>query len=315
MSRRLRADALHPELRRVYRFLPSVPIQHPWALKLAQAGSRGRKPPTLPEGMHYRYQTVAGGDAVHVFTPTGERERAALLWIHGGGMVLGSAAQDHARLIDLARELDIVVVSVEYRLAPQHPYPAALDDCSAAGRWILTRTGDLGVDGGRIAIGGQSAGGGLAASLVQRIHDEGGPQPVAQWLFCPMLDDRTAANRSLDGVHHFLWNNTANRVGWTAYLAGPPGGASTPGWAVPARRADLGGLPPTWLGSGDIELFHAEHVAYAGRLTAAGVPCVLDTVRDGPHAFESIVTSAPVSRAYVERATSWLADRLAADDT
>jgi acetyl esterase/lipase len=156
------------------------------------------------------------------------------------------------------------VVSADYRLAPEHPYPAPLDDCLAAWTWLQDNSPARGVDPTRVAIGGQSAGGGLAASLVQRVHDDpGAAQPVAQWLFCPMLDDRTAAERKLDATKHILWNNTSNRMGWRSYLGVEPGAASTPEYAVPSRRADLAGLPPTWIGTGDIELFYDENRAYA----------------------------------------------------
>ena len=275
-----------------------------------QAGNRIRVRPRVPAGMSHLFVDLGGGAAVHVYAPLEERVRPALLWIHGGGMVVGGAFQDHARCMALARDLDIVVLSAEYRLAPGHPFPAPLDDCHAAWRWLLAHGDELDVDTQRIAVGGQSAGGGLAAALVLRIHDEGGPQPAAQWLFCPMLDDRTAADRELDGMRHYLWNNVSNRVGWTAYLNQPPGGHDVPAYAAPARRTDLRGLPPTWIGTGSIELFHDENRRYADQLAAAGVPCVLDTVPGGPHAFESIVAWAEVSRAYTARATSWLAEAL-----
>jgi acetyl esterase/lipase len=225
-------------------------------------------------------------------------------------MVIGSAAQDHARCIAVARKLEIVVASVEYRLAPKHPYPAPLDDCYAAWSWILANAASLDVDRTRFAIGGQSAGGGLAAGLVQRIHDAGGQQPAAQWLFCPMLDDRTAADRGLDAVRHYLWNNVSNRVGWTAYLGREPGGPDVPDHAAPARRADLRGLPPAWIGAGDLELFYDEDRRYAQRLSDAGVPCVLDTVPGGPHAFESLAAKTEVSQRYLRDAEAWLAENL-----
>ena len=218
----------------------------------------------------------------HVFAPRGRQRRAAVLWIHGGGFVVGSASQDHARCVRLARDLDVVVVSAEYRTAPGNPFPAALDDVHAAWTWLVEHADELGVDPGRLAVGGQSAGGGLAAALVQRVHDAPGAQPVAQWLFCPMLDDRTAADRSLDPVRHYLWNNRSNRVGWRSYLGVEPGAPDVPRYAAPARRENLAGLPPTWIGCGDIELFHGEDRRYAEALAAAGVPIVLDVVQGAP---------------------------------
>lgn len=125
-----------------------------------------------------------------------------------------------------------------------------------------------------------------------------------------MLDDRTAAQRDLDQVGHFLWNNKANRAGWSAYLGAPPGSPGIQAWAAPARRTDYGGLPPAWIGAGTVELFHDEDRAYAAGLAAAGVHATFDEVPGAPHAFESIAASAPVTKAYLDRATTWLRDHL-----
>ena len=135
----------------------------------------------------------AGGVKLRVYIPA-EPSGAGLLWIHGGGLVLGAAAMDDVHCGETARELGVTIVSVDYRLAPRHPFPAAIDDCFAGWQWLRSNLGELGLDADRLAIGGQSAGGGLAASLVQRVHDEG-DAIAAQWLFCPMIDDRTAADR------------------------------------------------------------------------------------------------------------------------
>ncbi|QXT63925.1 alpha/beta hydrolase [Tessaracoccus palaemonis] len=308
---RLRPSALHPQLRSFFRFVPNPPITRPWLLRLMQAGSTRASRPKLPASMTHRFVPLGDGAGVHVYRPEGDRPRAGVLWIHGGGFVVGSASQDHARCVRLATDLDVLVVSAEYRTAPGSPFPAALDDVHAAWTWLVGHVDELGIDPGRLAIGGQSAGGGLAAALVQRVHDAPGVQPVAQWLFCPMLDDRTAADRSLDPVRHYLWNNRSNRVGWRSYLGVEPGAPVVPRYAVPARRENLAGLPPTWIGCGDIELFHGEDRRYAEALTAAGVPTVLDVVQGAPHAFESISGGAAVSTAYLRRAEGWLRGHLA----
>ena len=312
---RIRLSDVHPELRRAYWFMRTVPVGRPWFLELA-----GRAMPLTPDPKPQagiRFEKVGFGLAsgARVYTPAGGGSGGAVLWIHGGGMVLGAASQDDRRCFELARELDVVVVSAEYRLAPQHPFPAALDDCRAAWQWLQEHAPNRWIDPARVAVGGQSAGGGLAASLVQRLHDEGGVQPVAQWLFCPMLDDRTAANRDLDAVRHILWNNAANRVGWRAYLGVQPGALTVPEHAVPGRRADVSGLPPTWIGTGDIELFHDENVRYADALCDAGVDCVLDLVAGAPHAFESLVPTADVSRAYRTRSVEWLRAHLSRESS
>ena len=309
----MRAGALNPQLRRAYRFVPAAPISRRWQRLLLRRAAGLLPPPRIPEAMTYRRVDLGPGVAAHVYAPAGaDADRGALLWIHGGGMVIGSAAQDHRRCFGVARALGIVVVSVDYRLAPEHPYPAPLDDCHAVWSWMLSTAHECGVDRDRMAVGGQSAGGGLAAGLVQRLHDEGGVQPVAQWLFCPMLDDRTAADRTLDPARHAVWGNRANRVAWTGYLGAEPGGREVPGYAAPARRTDLAGLPPAWIGAGDAELFFGENRRYAQALSAAGVPTEFDVVPGGPHAFESFAAGAPVSRDYRARAQRWLSDRLTA---
>ncbi|UOE44120.1 alpha/beta hydrolase [Agromyces larvae] len=313
MAARFDSSLLHPELRTKFARSNNPPVVHAWQRALLRSGMRlmpGAKP---ARGVTVERVSVPGGQVANVFTPSGfgaDAPGPALLWIHGGGLVIGSMAQDDARCLDVAAELGIVVVSVEYRLAPEHPYPAPLDDCDAAWAWLQSVAAARRIDPARVAIGGQSAGGGLAAALVQRIHDRGGVQPVAQWLFCPMLDDRTAADRSLDAVGHVIWNNRSNRAGWGAYLGSAMGGADVPAEAAPARRIDLTGLPPAWIGAGDIELFFAEDRDYAERLAAAGVEVEWAVVPGAPHGFESMAGDTAVARSYVAGAQRWLATQL-----
>lgn len=301
---------LHPQLRGPVTRAPQLDATNPLMRWAGAHLVRFLPPARLAPGMLRERIRVGTHAAARVFTPAGGGTGGALLWIHGGGLVVGAAVQDDVRCIAAARALDIVVVSADYRLAPRDPHQAALDDCHTVWRWLLDRAPERGIDISRLAIGGQSAGGGLAAALVQRLHDEGGPQPVAQWLFCPMLDDRTAAERSLDAEDHFVWSNASNRVGWTSYLGQEAGAPTTPPHAVPARRADLSGLPATWIGTGDIELFRDEDRAYAPGLEGAGVDTTLDEVAGAPHAFETLAPRAPVTVNYMERATDWLGERL-----
>lgn len=168
---------------------------------------------------------------------------------------------------------------------------------------------DLGVRPDRIAIGGESAGGGLAASLVHRLYDENGPQPVAQWLFAPMIDDRTAADESLDEIEHWVWDNRANRVGWTGYLGTNRKDNTVPPYAAAARRMDLSGLPPAYIAVGDIELFYAEDQSYADRLRHAGVEVTFDVVPGAPHGFENWARDTAPARELLSRAHLWLRER------
>ncbi|WP_420714721.1 alpha/beta hydrolase [Mycobacterium sp. Aquia_213] len=235
--------------------------------------------------------TLSSGAGVRLFRPAGVTEPApALLWIHGGGYVIGSAQMDDRLCRGFCRRLGITVASVEYRLAPEHPYPAPLEDCYSALTWLA---GLPAVDRTRVAIGGASAGGGLAAALALLARDRGEVAPFFQVLAYPMLDDRsseTAAN-----PNYRLWDTRSNQFGWTAYL-----GDADPAVAVPARRDDLGGLAPAWIGVGTHDLFHDEDLAYAERLRAAGVPCQVDVIPGAFHGFDMIAPKEQVSQRFFD---------------
>ena len=306
-------NQIHPTLRKATASFPKLPVTSGFGRSLTRALLPLLLPkPKLPAGITIKKLKTADGLSLRIYTPAGQRTRAAMLYIHGGGMMIGSPAMDDALLASTAAELDIVIVSPDYRLAPENPYPAPMDDCHSAWNWIQQNLLQRGIDGNRIAIGGESAGGGLAAGLVLRIHDEGGPQPVAQWLFCPMLDDRTALDRSLDDIDHFVWNNKMNLVGWRSYLGKSFGTDQVSAYAVPARREDLRGLPKAWIGVGDVELFFEENKAYASKLTSAGVPCQLEIVPGAPHAFEGLAPDSELAKDYLAEAKSWLKAALSA---
>jgi acetyl esterase/lipase len=162
-----------------------------------------------------------------------------------------------------------------------------------------------------VAVGGASAGGGLAACLAQRLRDEGGRQPAVQLLVYPMLDDRTAAQRELDDGGHLVWHNRSNRAGWSAYLGAAPGVPETPAYAAAARCADLRGLPPAWIGVGDLDLFWGEDRAYAERLEAAGVAVELVEIAGAPHGFDTMAPDVPLARTFAAHQHAFLRERLA----
>lgn len=222
----------------------------------------------------------------------------ALLWIHGGGFVMGDPENDQENSLALVRELGIAVAAVKYRLAPRHPFPAPMDDCYAALRWLFAESKSLGIRQDRIALGGASAGAGLAAGLALLAHDRAEVPVVFQLLIYPMLDDRTATRIDLDRSPLRLWDNECNRFGWTSYLDQAPGSVNVSPYAVPARRLDLSNLPPAWLGVGTCDLFHDEDLAYAGRLRQAGVPCEVRVVDGAYHAFDRVSRDAAVVRAF-----------------
>lgn len=242
-----------------------------------------RRLPTPPvpvvAGTTVRRRTVPARDDqppvdVLVYEPEGRRRPSgALLWIHGGGFVIGDPVSYNALCSRFARELDLVVVSVDYRLAPEDPFPAGLEDCWSALRWLHEHADELGVDPARVAIGGDSAGGGLAACLAQLAQDRAEGLVAFQLLVYPMLDDRTVLRTAHAGTGRFVWTPRSNRFGWTAYLGHAPSEVEDRPYAVASRRAELSGLPPAWIGVGDLDLFHAEDLDYAARLRAAGVAC------------------------------------------
>ncbi len=217
-----------------------------------------------------------------------------LIWLHGGGYVMGKPEMDDGSCADYARRLGLAVVSVDYRRAPKHPFPAGLDDSYSTLKWVAARAQPLHVDPNRIAIGGASAGGGLAAALAQLAHDRQEIRPAFQLLIYPMLDDRTVLRTDIHDGDYVTWNQASNRFGWESYLGRKCGAEDVPPYAVPARRTDLSGLPPAWLGVGTIDLFHDEDVAYAQRLNECGVRCELQRVPGAFHGFDVFNPRLPI---------------------
>jgi acetyl esterase/lipase len=284
-TRPMPSTDFHPDLRRFARLAPRA-LVGPRSLRLVRALS-GLQRSKTPDGVEVL--TLGSGVGVRLHRPVGvSQPTAALLWIHGGGYVLGSARQDDALCHRFTRELGITVASVDYRLAPEHPYPAPLEDCYSALTWLA---GLPAVDPARVAIGGASAGGGLAAALALLARDRGEITPVLQLLAYPMLDDRSGAEPK--NPNYRLWGPKSNRFGWAAYL-----GHADPQVAVPARRDDLSGLAPAWIGVGTNDLFHEEDLAYAERLTAAGVPCHVEVVPGAFHGFDLMLPKAAVSQTF-----------------
>ncbi|WP_205649389.1 alpha/beta hydrolase [Agromyces sp. LHK192] len=289
----------HPDLA-VARFIPKISFSR-GSLRFLR-----RKLPTMPDvpGMRIENVSIPGGDGappvrVRVYDPVDRAaDSPALLWLHGGGFLIGDPEQDEASSIGFARDLGALVVSVDYRLAPEHPSPAATADAYAALTWLFDQAAERGVDPARIAIGGASAGGGLAASLALYAHDRGVVRPAFQLLVYPMLDDRTVLRDDLDTRWVRGWTPKSNRFGWTSYLGGEPGASDVSAYAAPARRVDLTGLPPAWIGVGSLDLFRDEDRVYAERLREAGVPCEYVEIEGAFHGFDAILRKAGVSKSF-----------------
>jgi len=235
---------------------------------------------------------------IRLYQPTATTQpTAGLLWLHGGGYVSGSVEGEEIRARALAAELGCVLVSVEYRLAPETPFPGPIEDCYAALCWLYTNAAELGVDAARLAVGGGSAGGGLAAALALLARDRGEVPLIFQALMAPMLDDRTV---TLDPPHpytgEFIWTHESNRFGWTAWLGAEPGGADVSPYAAAARADDLAGLPAAFIAVGALDLFLEECLTYAQRLIRAGVPTELHVYPGVYHGFQ-MVPNAQVTQA------------------
>jgi acetyl esterase/lipase len=224
---------------------------------------------------------------VLVYTPaTATGPRPVLLHMHGGGYVLGTPEINDEANRALVAEVGCVVVSVDYRLAPDTRYPGAVEDCYAALRWLYANADALGMDRNRVGICGESAGGGHAATLGLLVKKRGEFNLCLQMLDCPMLDDRTGAADPHPYCGEFVWTRNSNRFGWQALLGVEPGSADVPVEAVPARATDVGGLPPTFIAVGALDLFLEESLEYARRLVRAGVPTELHVIPGAYHGFQ-----------------------------
>ncbi len=234
---------------------------------------------------------------VYVVNSTPNAKRPAILHTHGGGFVTGAAKDRLVDLQKLALELDCTIVTVDYRLAPETTYRGSTNDTYAALEWLHAEAASLGVDPAKIAVMGESAGGGHAALLALKARDVGKVPLVAQILVYPMLDDRTGSTTMPPPpIGSILWTATKNRFGWQSFLGQPPGTAQVPVAAVPARHRNLAGLPPTFIGVGAIDLFVDEDIAYARRLIAAGVPTQLEVVPGAFHGFDGVAASTQVAK-------------------
>jgi len=265
------------------------------ALREALSGGGG-------EGVKIRDLFIAGPEGapdvrVRIYEPLdADRPLPGLLWIHGGGYVCGIPEQADRRICEIVGEIGCISVSVNYRLAPENPYPAPLEDCYAAFKWMNEQASELGLDPALIAIGGGSAGGGLAAGLGLLARDRKEFKVCHQILLYPMLDDRTGAGKGGNLADAPFWTIHNNRFGWQCYLDGTPGRNDIPAYASASRAKDLSGLPPAFIVVGGIDILAREDVSYAQRLLGFGVEVELHVYPGAFHAFDVKVPDAQVSK-------------------
>ena len=254
-----------------------------------------QRPPPVPTDITVERQSVptAHGDVdVYIYQRNPSGPQPALLWVHGGGYIVGTAEDDRARII--AENLDCTVVSVDYRMAPEYPFPAGPEDCHSTLLWMVEHAQALKIDTSRLAIGGASAGGGMAAGVALMNRDRGGPALALQLLMYPMIDN-LHDTPSGQYTNHPIWDQGTSFSAWEMYLDGTPGVDASP-YAAASRATDLAGLPPAYICVGTEDLFRDEDIDYARRLIDAGVPCELAVFPGMYHGGDMLVPRARISR-------------------
>ncbi len=253
---------------------------------------------SLPPGdVTIEETAIPGADCeipIVIYQPPGPAPRGGLLWLHGGGYIVG-LARDDARCIEFAEVVGCTVVSVDYRLAPEATYRESIADSFAALQWMVDNSDDLGIDAGRLAIGGGSAGGGLSAGLALYNRDHKGPDVAYQLLIYPMIDDTHDTPSGHEDTCPTVWNRDVSFKAWRMYLGDEYGTDHVSPYAAAARAKDLRGLPPALVTVGTLDLFRDENIDYAQRLMAAGVPTDLLVYEGMFHGVEMLVLDAVVS--------------------
>jgi len=306
-----------PEVAAALAALGGFPPVTPDLVPLMRQGLPGRVPPTdedLQRGGAFTVEerSVPGPDgapdvSLLICRPTGTTTPVgAVYWIHGGGMVLGDNRAGVLEALDWAQELQLVVVSVEYRLAPETPHPGPVEDCYAGLVWTAAHAAELGFDPARLVVAGASAGGGLSAGVTLVARDRGAPALAGQLLIYPMIDDRNDSPSAVQMADTGTWGRTANTTGWTALLGEARGGPDVSPYAAPARERDLSGLPPTFVDVASAENFRDEDVAYATRIWQAGGRAELHVWPGGFHGFDGFAPEAVISHEARAARLRWL---------
>lgn len=299
-------ERIHPDLKQAFMNAPKMNITAETLPALRKAFERSPEDLPKDEAVKIYDEVIGSGLRVRVYTPkTEQKEYPALLWIHGGGHILGTPEQDDALSIRFAKEAGCIVVAPDYRLTPEHPYPADIDDCYNALVWMVE---NLPVRKDRVAVAGQSAGGGLTAAVVLRARDSGGPAICFQMPLYPMLDHRNITPSTYQMTDHRGWCREFNVFSWKAYLANVSG--DVPVYASPAMAKNLADLPPAYMLVNGLDPFRDEDIDYANRLMKAGVPVELHVVPGVTHGFEVIFTDAEVSIKAMNEYVNVLAEAL-----
>ena len=270
------------------------------ARRAAMSASRAAVPkadfPHLDVTEH-TYAGPAGDLTLRLYRPKSAPAKGpGLIYIHGGGMIMGDLDSQDENMREASTALDMPIASIDYRKAPEHPYPAAPEDCYAGVCWVFEQAAELGMDTDNIGLMGASAGGGLALAVALMLRDRGGPKLNYLLPIYPMIDDRNQTPSSFDITDPRVWSRDANHAGWNAYLAGRAGEADVSPYAAPARVEDASGLPPAYIVVGDLDLFVDENVEYATKLRRAGVPVELHVYPGAFHGSNNFVYWSELSK-------------------
>ncbi|MGN7477460.1 alpha/beta hydrolase [Solibacillus silvestris] len=295
---------VHPELKEIFALMPKMPISLQ-SLKDIRAGIAEQiSQPNAPESPNVETieKIVPGTDGnpdvrVLIHRPKNQADvLPGIYYIHGGGYILGTAEMFSQSCEHYAEQFNCVVVNVDYRLAPEHPYPAPIEDCYSGLKWFAEHADELNVDPERIVVVGASAGGGLTAALTLLARDRKGPKIAAQFPLYPMIDDRcnTASNEEITDER--VWNGAGNRAAWDMYLGDLKDADDVPIYAAPARAEDYSDLPPTFTCIGDLDPFRDETITYVQKLRQSDVPTEFHLYPGGFHGFESFAPQASISQ-------------------
>ncbi len=305
--------ALAEQMRQPYSIsLEHLPAIRPSARERAAVDKAKQDERLVELGISHSDHAFPGLDGapdvtVAVFRPREQRPDApAIFWIHGGGMMFGDRFGLEVGLLDWAAEYGMVIASVEYRLAPENPFPRPLDDVYAGLTGFLSAHTGFGVDPQRVILAGGSAGGTLAAGAALRARDTDGPRLAGQLLICPMLDDRNDTLSSCQFSRFGPWDRESNQTAWTAFVGFAAGTDEVSQYAAPARATDLSGLPPTFIDVGSAEVFRDEDLAYASAIWAAGGDAELHVWPGGYHGFHAAVPDAAISRGANRAREEWV---------
>jgi triacylglycerol lipase len=281
-----------PELKPLLELIPTISLTPEILPAIRAAGIPFPSDPQAVEAVITQVRKIPGPNAapdvgISIYTPRSRNGPLPCVFhIHGGGFVRGSAAELSPAHQRLSHQANCVIVSVDYRLAPETRFPGAIEDCYAALGWVIANSDELGIDSNRVGVMGESAGGGLAAALALLVRDRGEYSLSFQHLIYPMLDDRTCvADDPHSFTGHFIWNPQSNAFGWSSLLGVPPGSHGVSQYAAAARADDLAGLPPTYIATGGLDLFLEEDMEYARRLMRHGVPVELHVYPGAYHVF------------------------------